>query len=262
MGEQAPSAEVVLRLKDVCCAYASKTILSDVNLEIRRREMFFVVGDSGSGKTTLLRVCAGLLAPTSGVVELRAAKEGKDMAGLDAAIGFVFQQQGLISNLTVFENVALPLRYHTHMDEESIRRRVEDALRSAGAIEAKAIRPDYLSLGMQRRVGVARAIVVQPDIIFYDDPILGLDHMNATAIARLIKKTRDDHGVTSVVVTHSLVLACAMGDRIAVVIKGRVRDVGSPDQLRNSADPETKDFFETHASLQVEGRKYAHTSSS
>ena len=257
MGEQAEKKEVVLRLERVRCAYGAEPVLNDVSFEVYRGEMFFIVGDSGSGKTTLLRVCAGLLTPTFGVVEIRAKKEG--VSEVPVSIGFVFQQQGLISNMTVFENVALPLRYHTDLDEETVHQRVEDALRSAGALESKRVRPDYLSLGMQRRVGVARAVVVRPDIIFYDDPILGLDHMNAAAIAQLIRKTREDYGVTSVVVSHSLALACALGDRIAVVIKGHIRDIGTPGQLRGSPDEETREFFRSHASLMIQGRKYGDT---
>ncbi|MEW6356295.1 MAG: ATP-binding cassette domain-containing protein [Planctomycetota bacterium] len=239
--------DVVLKVTGLSYAYHEAPILRDVSFEVYRGEIFFIVGGSASGKTTLLRLCAGLIEPKSGTVEIRAKEEVGEK--IHVSSGFVFQHQGLISNMDVYDNVALPLRYHTELTEKEIEERVEGALRSTGALEAERMRPDYLSLGMQRRVGVARAVVLHPDIIFYDDPLLGLDHENAAAVAQLIKKTREDYGVTSVVVSHSLALASALGDRIAVVVKGRVTDIGTLADLRKSQDAATQRFLRSHASL-------------
>jgi len=253
METQTDKREVVLRVDDVCHSYGDKPVLDHVSFEVYRGEVFFVVGGSASGKTTLLRVCAGLEEPTSGSV---AIIEHKDLdEDMPMSVGFVFQQHGLISNMSVFDNIALPLRYHTDLDEEVIRERVEDALRSTGALEAMTMRPDYLSLGLQRRVGVARAVVQHPDIIFYDDPILGLDHVNAAAVAQLIKEMNEEHGVTSVLVSHSLALASSLGDRVAVVTGGRIRDIGTLDELRHSENTETQKFLDSHQALWLQATK-------
>ncbi|NOZ20857.1 MAG: ATP-binding cassette domain-containing protein [Planctomycetes bacterium] len=239
--------DVVLKVTGLSYAYSETPILEEVSFEVYRGEVFFIVGESASGKTTLLRLCAGLIEPKSGTVEIKAKQEaGED---IHVSSGFVFQQHGLISSMNVYDNVALPLRYHTDLTEGEIRERVERALRSTGALEARRTRPDYLSLGLQRRVSVARAVVLHPDIIFYDDPLLGLDHENASAVAQLIRTSREDHGVTSVVVSHSLALASSLGDRIAVVVKGRIRDIGSLAKLRKSPDAEIRRFMQSHASL-------------
>lgn len=225
-----------------------KTILHDVNLNIRQGETTCIMGVSGSGKTTLLRVMSGLARPTSGQVII----DQTDISKLDEdelnrvrhRFGVVFQYGALFDSLTVYENVAFSLLRNTKLSKKEIDDIVAERLASVGLPDTENLMPAQLSGGMRKRVGLARATAMNPDILFYDEPTSGLDPVMTTVIDDLITGMRDKLGVTSIVVSHDLKSIFRISDRIAMLHEGTIIAFGTPDEIRNSRDPRVKQFIE------------------
>jgi len=223
-------------------------ILNGVELHVRRAEIMAVMGLSGSGKSTLLKLIMGLLRPTAGEVTVF----GKPMSGLSEfelnkireKIGLVFQYGALFDSLTVAENVAFGLRQHRKMSEAEIQESVAQALELVGMAGTQHLLPAELSGGMRKRVGIARAIVMRPQIMLYDEPSSGLDPVMAGLIDELIVRLRDQFGVTSVVVSHHVRNVFAIADRVAFLHEGRIRAVGTPMQLRETSDEALQQFLD------------------
>lgn len=233
--------EVMISLRQLTMAFGSKVVLDELDLEVYKGETLAVIGPSGSGKSTVIKVLTGLLAPTSGSVQI----EGQETSGFDedawdelrCHMGVVFQYSALFDFLSVGENVAFGLRRHFKLPEEEIQRRVAALLEMVGMPATQSMMPAELSGGMKKRVGLARALAMQPQVVFYDEPTSGLDPVMTMTISRLIRKTQQTLGVTSVLVTHDMESAYFAADRIAMLYKGKIVQVGTPDEIKRSRNP-------------------------
>jgi phospholipid/cholesterol/gamma-HCH transport system ATP-binding protein len=222
--------------------------LSDVNATFLRGEIAVVIGGSGSGKTTLLKIMGGLDKPSAGKVSIG----GLDIVPLAEAelnavrrrIGMVFQYSALLDWMTVFENVAFPLREHTKASSAELSERVAGKLAVLGLADAAHKLPAELSGGMRKRVALARALILDPEIVMYDEPTSGLDPLMARLVDRLIVETRDLFGVTSVVISHDMAAALRIADRIHVLDQGDIVASGTPRELVRGGSPYARDFFE------------------
>lgn len=221
-GGEAASTEPLLRLEGVWLRFGRRVVLRDISLQIARRESVAIIGESGCGKTVLLKVMIGLIRPSQGRVlfdgiDLASLSE-PEMARLRTRFGFVFQQAALFDSMTVGENVAFPLRQHTTKAEEEIRQIVLARLAEVGLPPRVVDQfPAQLSGGMRKRVGLARALALNPEVVLYDEPTTGLDPIMSDVINELIIATRRHHAVTSVVVTHDMKTAKKVADRIVML---------------------------------------------
>ena len=221
--------------------------LSDINLTIRHGQIVVIIGGSGAGKTTLLKILIGLDRPTSGRVWFN----GTDMVSLGELalnrlrrkFGMVFQYSALLDSMTVLDNVAFPLREHTKLTNKEIRERVTEKLSMLNLVGVEKLMPSELSGGMRKRVGLARALMLEPEVLLYDEPTSGLDPLSSRLVDELIWKTRDRFGVTSVVISHDMAGALRIADNIVLMSAGRVAAAGTPEQLVSSKAGLAQDFF-------------------
>lgn len=233
--------EVMISLRQLTMAFGSKVVLDELDLDVYKGETLAVIGPSGSGKSTVIKVLTGLLAPTSGSVQI----EGQETSGFDddawdelrCHMGVVFQYSALFDFLSVGENVAFGLRQHFKLPEAEVQSRVAALLEMVGMPGTQSMMPAELSGGMKKRVGLARALAMQPQVVFYDEPTSGLDPVMTMTISRLIRKTQQTLGVTSVLVTHDMESAYFAADRIAMLYKGKIVQVGTPDEIKRSRNP-------------------------
>ncbi|MBU1912503.1 MAG: ABC transporter ATP-binding protein [Candidatus Omnitrophica bacterium] len=222
-------------------------VLDDLNLIINSGEVIVVIGRSGCGKSVLLKHIIGLIRPDIGQVII----DGNDMTRLEEheidkirlSFGMLFQGAALFDSMTVGENVGFTLREHTNTSEEDIRKKVAGSLELVGLKGIEKLMPAELSGGMKKRVGLARAICNNPKIILYDEPTTGLDPIMADAINDLIIDLNNKLNVTSIVVTHDMVSAFKIADRIAMLYKGKIITIGTPDEIKNTKDPIVKQFI-------------------
>ena len=225
-----------------------RQVLDGVDLEIATGETVVVLGPSGTGKSVLLKHILGLMRPDSGSIEVDGeqivGRRERELNVIRRSFGMLFQSAALFDSLSVGENVALALREHTKMSEEEIGRRVEERLDWVGRGHIEDMRTSSLSGGMRKRVGLARAVVMDPRFILYDEPTTGLDPIMADVIDQLIRALQRRMGVTSVVVTHDLKSAFKVGDRLAMLLNGRIVASGTPAELQASADPVVRQFLE------------------
>ena len=237
----------MIEFQDVHKAFGEKQVLQGFSLKIRDTETVVIIGYSGSGKSVALKHIVGLLHPDAGDVIV----DGQAVSTLDRdaltavrrSIGYVFQFAALFDSLTVAENVALGLRRRGLGDEE-IGERVREALALVDLSGTEERMPAELSGGMRKRVGIARAIALRPRYILYDEPTTGLDPVTSAVIDRLMVRTREHLGVTGVVVTHDMRSAYTVGDRIAMLYEGRIRQVGSVEEIQRTEDPVVRQFIE------------------
>ena len=242
-----PVTEPMIELKSVSMSFQDRRILDDVSLQVQRGEILVVIGPSGSGKSTLLRLMIGLLKPDFGQIWV----DGREISHLDEDelnrirrnMGMVFQYSALFDSMTVGENVAFGIRQHTKMPEEEILRVIRRTLRMVGLMGRESAMPSELSGGMKKRVSLARAIALNPKIVLYDEPTSGLDPVMSATINRLIMSTRRILGVTAVVVTHDMESAFTIADRIAMLYDEKIIAIGTPDELRQSANPVVQQFI-------------------
>ena len=228
-------------------AFRGNAVLRGVDLAIREGETFTILGGSGSGKSVCLKHMIGLLKPDAG----RVIVFGRDISGLAEdslidvrkSLSMVFQSAALFDSLNVYENVAYPLREHRSWPERQIAERVASCLEAVGLPNSEALLPAELSGGMRKRVGVARAIALEPRAILYDEPTTGLDPANQNRIGELIVSLQRRLRITSVVVTHELALCFAISNRVALLKDGRIAAVGSSDEIRRSQHPDVVAFL-------------------
>lgn len=238
----------VVRMQGVRKTFRARQVLAGIDLSLRGCRTLSVLGASGGGKSTLLRLLAGLIRPDEGQVLLF----GQDLAPLSEPelvpvrkrIGVVFQGAALFDSLTVLDNIAFPLRLHTRTSEDEIRLRVAELLERVGLPGIEERYPAELSGGMAKRVGIARALALAPELVLFDEPTAGLDPQSARMICGLIAELRRDVCETSVVVTHDLQCAFACSDEIAFLHRGEIIDVARPEDFRNSSRPEVQRFLE------------------
>ena len=237
----------MIRLDHVSVKVEGNEIVKDICLEVHQGEILVIIGPSGSGKSTLLRLMIGLMRPTSGEIWI----DGREISRMPEdqlnevrlRMGMVFQYSALFDSMTVGENVAFGLREHKKMNDVEIRRQVRRKLRMVGLSGKEASMPNTLSGGMKKRVSLARAIAVDPDIVLYDEPTSGLDPIMSGTIDRLISSTRRMLGVTSVVVTHDMSSAFRIADRIAMIHQGQIIEMGGVETIRQSDHPLVQRFI-------------------
>lgn len=241
-------AEAVISLRQLNITFGTHTVLDNIDLDVYKGETLAVLGPSGTGKSTVLRSMIGLLEPNGGQIFI----QGEDVSGLDEdgwnrlrmKMGMVFQYSALFDFLTVGENVAFGLRQHTYKSNEEIQGIVTQMLDLVGLPGTQDLYPAELSGGMKKRVGLARAIAVNPEIVLYDEPTAGLDPIMSRNISRLIKKTQEQLHVTSVLVTHDMQSAFYAADRVAMLYEGHIVAIGTAEEMKNSTNPIVKAFIE------------------
>ncbi len=234
-----------IEIVDLKKSFSGKEVLTGTSFAIKEGEIYSIIGKSGTGKSVILKHLIGLLKPDSGEIfvdSLRytGAKE-KDRLEIESKFGVLFQGAALFDSMNVFDNVAFGLR-RVKTPENDINIIVHEMLERVGLKEIDEKFPHELSGGMQKRVGLARSIAMKPEIMLYDEPTTGVDPIIASAVDNLILKMRDDFGITSVVVTHSMKSAYRISDRIAMLFEGRIIVTGTPDEFINSDNPYIKQF--------------------
>jgi phospholipid/cholesterol/gamma-HCH transport system ATP-binding protein len=248
----------IIEVRGLYKAFGTQEILRGVDLVVEEGTTCVLMGVSGSGKTVLMKHLVGLLQPDRGTVVV----DGEDLsrlneAGLDALrrkLGILFQANALFDSLTVFDNVAFPLRERTRMTEEEIREAVQKSLAVVGLTHAAQRFPGELSGGMQKRVGFARAAILQPRILLYDDPTAGLDPLTTASVNEVIFTGKQQLGATSLVISPDVASAFKVGDTLALMHEGRIVAFGRPDELRRSEHPAVKDFLRTWLQRQAAER--------
>jgi len=247
---QSLSDEVIVSIRDVNFAYApeERQILSGLNMEFKRGQVVAVMGGSGCGKTTILRLIGGQYSAQSGQVLF----EGRDIGRMTSSqlmnarrrMGMLFQFGALFTDLSVYENVAFPLREHTDLTEELLRSLVLMKLNAVGLRGARDLMPAQISGGMARRVALARAIALDPPLIMYDEPFAGLDPISLGITARLIRDLNNALGATSLLVTHDVEETFAIADYVYFIANGRIGAEGTPEALSRSTDPFVRQFLD------------------
>jgi phospholipid/cholesterol/gamma-HCH transport system ATP-binding protein len=242
-----PRNDVIISLKNVSKSFQGRKVIENVTLDVHCGETFVIMGCSGSGKSTLLRLMTGGIQPDEGSITIK----GRDISGISVqeldevrkSFGMLFQYSALLDSLTVEENVSLPLREHTKLAEDIIRIIVKMKLSLVGLRGYEDYYPSQISGGMRKRVGLARAIALDPVIVFYDEPTSGLDPVVGGVIDKLIKDLSAKLLITSVVVTHDMQSVFNISDRIAMVHKGSVVCVGKSEDIKNSTNPFVRQFI-------------------
>ncbi len=236
-----------ISIKNLTVQFGERKILKAVNLDIHQGETLAVIGPSGTGKSTIMKVLTGLLKPNSGSVVIN----GQETAAFGEAqwdelrkhMGVVFQYSALFDFLNVGENVAFGLRRHYKVAEAEVQARVTELLRMVGMPDTEKMMPAELSGGMKKRVGLARALAMRPNIVLYDEPTSGLDPVMTTAISKLIRQTQQQLGITSIMVTHDMESVDIAADRVAMLYKGDIIALGTVEEIKSSTNPIVQAFI-------------------
>jgi phospholipid/cholesterol/gamma-HCH transport system ATP-binding protein len=231
----------LVEMRSLSFGYGERLILDDISLNIPRGKVTALMGASGGGKTTVLRLIGGQIRAQKGEMLF----DGQDMTRMTQRqlyaarrrMGMLFQYGALFADLDVFENVAFPLREHTNLPEALIRDVVLMKLNAVGLRGARGLKPSDLSGGMARRVALARAIALDPELVMYDEPFAGLDPISLGTAARLIRELNDAMGLTSLFVSHDLEQTFAIADQVIILANGKIATQGTPDEVRHSTDP-------------------------
>jgi phospholipid/cholesterol/gamma-HCH transport system ATP-binding protein len=244
----AAPADVVVDVRGVHYGFGRRAIFSGLDIVARRGRITAIMGPSGTGKTTLLRLITGQIAPTQGSITVFgrdvSSLRQRELFGLRRRMGMLFQNGALLTDLSVFENVAFPLREHTRLPESLIRQLVLTKLHAVGLRGAANLMPAELSGGMNRRVALARAIVMDPEVLIYDEPFAGLDPISMGVIVRLIRQMNDALGITSIVVSHDVEELAAIAHESFLLSQGKVVASGTPAELRASNLEVVRQFME------------------
>lgn len=249
--EHAHTDEVKIRMRGVEKSFGTKRVLHGLNLDVFAGESLIILGGSGSGKSVLLKHMIGLLRPDAGTVEV----DGTDLGTLDyreitsfrRRFGMAFQEGALFDSMSVFDNIAFPLRRVARLGKRAVTDRVNECLALVRLRDAADKMPSDLSGGMRRRVGFARAIALEPEILLFDEPTTGLDPVLKATIDALIIELADTLGATTVTITHDMDSAYRIGDRLALLHRGRIVTTGTPANFRDTDDPRVRQFVEGRA---------------
>jgi phospholipid/cholesterol/gamma-HCH transport system ATP-binding protein len=243
----------MIRLVDVYKAFGEKEVLAGFSLDVREGETMVIIGYSGTGKSVAIKHIVGLLEPDEGEVwvdnERVDTMPRRALYQMRSKIGYVFQFAALFDSLNIGDNVAMGLRRSSGLSEREIQQRVAEALDLVDLPGVQTKFPAELSGGMRKRVGIARAIALRPKYMLYDEPTTGLDPVTSAVIDDLMVRMREKLGVTSIVITHDMKSAFAVGTRIAMLYQGRVRQVGTVDEIKHTKDPVVRQFIEGNPNL-------------
>ena len=234
-------------IEGLCKSFGNQLVLDRLDLEIASGRITAIIGPSGEGKSVLLKHLIGLMRPDSGSVKV----DGEEITTMGRGelnrvrekFGMLFQNAALFDSMTVFENVAFPLQEKTKLSDLEIAQRVHDALSHVGLAGVEAKYPDQLSGGMKKRVGLARALLMDPRIILFDEPTTGLDPVISCAIHQMIRDTHAKFGYTAVVVSHEIPEIFDISDQVAVLYRGRIIESGTPGEIQRSQDPVVRQFI-------------------
>jgi phospholipid/cholesterol/gamma-HCH transport system ATP-binding protein len=239
-------SDPIIKIRDLVFRRGTKTILEGINLEIARGGIIAFMGPSGAGKTTLIQLIAGQLRPDEGSIEVNgrniSAMSDRELFSFRRQIGVLLQNGALFTDLTVFENIATPVREHTNLPEPLIRRLIMTKLNAVGLGGTEQLMPHELSGGMARRVALARAVVLDPLIMLYDEPMTGLDPIAVSTVRTLMRETNDALGLTSLIVTHNVVQMGKLADYCYIIAAGGIAGEGPPGELAASLDPGIDQF--------------------
>jgi phospholipid/cholesterol/gamma-HCH transport system ATP-binding protein len=242
-----PPEGIVLRASGLVKAFDGRRVLDNVSFDVKKGQVLVIMGGSGCGKSTTLRILIGLERNDEGNIWLF----GENITGFNdrqfdqarKRFGILFQSGALFNSMTVGENVALPLQQHSGLDENIIQIMVRMKLEMVGLTGFEHLKPAEISGGMKKRVGLARAIALDPELVFYDEPSAGLDPVVSAVIDELILDLKSKMGITSIVVTHHMESAFKIADKMVMLYQGRVLAYGTPDEIRNSDDPIVQQFI-------------------
>ncbi len=241
----------MIRIVDLHKAFGQKKVLQGVNLDLKQGETLAVIGQSGSGKSVLIKHIIGILKPDKGQifvdgVEITGLKDD-ELHKITRRFGMLFQGVALFDSMTVAQNVSFGLERYTDFSKERIQELVVESLDKVGLKECEELMPLELSGGMRKRVGLARAIAYRPDIILYDEPSTGIDPIRADAINDLINMMKREMSVSTIVITHDIVSAYKVADRIAMLYEGKIVEAATPEEIRNSKNPVIQQFIHGRA---------------
>jgi phospholipid/cholesterol/gamma-HCH transport system ATP-binding protein len=246
--DESTNAEVILSLRDLRVSYGEREILHGISFDVKHGETLVILGGSGSGKSTLLRTLVGLERPSSGQIWIKgkniAAISPDELDEIRKKIGMSFQGGALFGSMTVGENVALPLREHTRLEESTIEIMLRLKLEQVGLAGFEYYMPSQLSGGMKKRAAVARALAMDPEILFFDEPSAGLDPIIAAGIDQLILELKRAFRMTIIVVTHELASAFLIADRMVLIDKGNLVAMGTVEEMRRSTQPRVRQFLD------------------
>ncbi len=239
--------EIAITVKDLDKIFENRKVLDQINLEIKKGEIFVILGGSGSGKSTLLRIMAGSIKPTKGSVYFGTENihelDSEAAEKIKRHFGMSFQSSALLDFLTVEENVSLPLKEHTILDEKVVSLITRMKLGLVGLSGFENYYPSMLSGGMKKRVGLARAIAMDPLVVFYDEPTAGLDPVVCAVVDQLILDLTKKLNLTSIVVTHNMESVWRIADRVAMIYKGKLLEIATPEEIKNSQNPIVHQFI-------------------
>ena len=237
----------MISVRDIKKYYGSHKVLNGVSLRIEQKKITYIFGTSGGGKSTLLKILIGALRPDSGEVRfgdtVLTTLADRELDPFRKRIGMLFQHGALLNSMTVGENIALPIREHTTLDDTIIKIMVKMKLDLVGLRDFEDLFPGQISGGMQKRVALARALALDPEVVFFDEPTSGLDPIVASVITKLIADLNRLLGITCVVVTHAVEEAMKIADKIVILYMGKVLAEGTPQEIRGSADPIVQQFI-------------------
>ena len=246
MSFTSPSADPLIELRNVHFGYGAQPVLRGLSLSVPRGKVTAIMGASGGGKTTVLRLIGGQQRAQQGQVLLGGQDVGQlsqqELYALRRRMGMLFQFGALFTDMSVFDNVAFPLREHARLSESMIRDIVLMKLHAVGLRGARDLMPSEISGGMARRVALARAIALDPELVMYDEPFAGLDPISLGTIARLIRRLNDSMGLTSIIVSHDLEETFHIADHLVILANGGIAAQGTPQEIRNSSDPLVHQF--------------------
>ena len=234
---------VGVKVADVNKSYEGMSVLKDLSFEVLPGEIFVIMGPSGSGKSVLLRLIAGLESPTSGLITVDGQDPCLEETRDRVRLALVFQAGALFNSLSVYDNLALYPREHRSGDEQSIRQKVMHALKILSVEDAVNKFPSELSGGMKKRVSIARALVMEPQLLLYDEPTSELDPVMSATITEIIATLKNEYSVTSIVVTHDRSLALTISNRVGILMEGKLITLGTPAELKATKDPVLIDFL-------------------
>lgn len=237
----------MIKVVELYKSFDSKKVLLGVNLEVNRGESMVVIGGSGSGKSVLIKNIIGIMTPDRGSVlianvDITKIKEN-ELNEVRKKFGMLFQSSALFDSLSVWENVGFGLRQHTKMSDKEIKEISSEKLRMVGLVGIEDLMPSDLSGGMRKRVGLARAIAMNPEILLYDEPTTGIDPIMADVINELIIEMKKKLKVTSIAITHDIVSAYKIADKIAMLYNGEIIEIGTPEEIKNTKNPVVKQFI-------------------